>query len=402
MNVIKKLKICRLDVGTDEFNIDLNYKIKMKILYISNSIIPSRTANSIHVMKMCQAFADNGHEVILLAPDKKKKYERKIIDIYDNYAVKQNFIIKKLWCPNIKGGAFFYTLSIFFYLIFNKNFNLVYGRFIYGCFVASFLKNKTIYESHAPIYEETSYGLRFFNRLIKNKYFEKLVVISQALKDIYLENGFLNNEKIQVAPDGADEVFDFNNKINLLGDPNKLKVGYIGHLYRGKGIEIVASLADKVKDDIEFHIVGGNEQDLSIWKKKINNKNVFFYGYVPHKEVSSYINALHVCLLPNQKVIFASGAKSSAMNLSTFTSPLKVFEYMSHRKAIIASNLPVLKEVLNEKNSILVDCDNITEWINAIEKLKSFKNRDLIANQALSDFNNYTWKNRVVRLMNDI
>mgnify|MGYP001195289087 FL=1 len=49
----------------------------MKILYISNSIIPSRTANSIHVMKMCQAFADNGHEVILLAPDKKKKYEKK-------------------------------------------------------------------------------------------------------------------------------------------------------------------------------------------------------------------------------------------------------------------------------------------------------------------------------------
>ena len=28
-------------------------------------------------------------------------------------------------------------------------------------------------------------------------------------------------------------------------------------------------LADKVKDDIEFHIVGGNEQDINIWKKKI-------------------------------------------------------------------------------------------------------------------------------------
>jgi len=374
----------------------------MKILYISNSIIPSRTANSIHVMKMCQAFADNGHEVILLAPDKKKKYEKKINDIYENYAVKQNFIIKKLWCPDIKGGAFFYILSIFFYLVFNKNFNLVYGRFIYGCYIASLLKNKTIYESHAPIYEETIYGLRFFNRLIKSKYFKKLVVISQALKDIYSENGLLDNEKIQVAHDGADKVFDFNNKINLLGDTNKFKVGYVGHLYKGKGIEIVASLADKVKDDVEFHIVGGNEQDINIWKKNINNKNVFFYGYVPHKEVSSYINALHVCLLPNQKVIFASGAKSSAMNLSKFTSPLKVFEYMSHRKAIIASNLPVLKEVLNEKNSILVNCDNITEWINAIEKLKSFKNRDLIANQALSDFNNYTWKNRVLRLMNDI
>jgi hypothetical protein len=49
----------------------------MKILYISNSTIPSRTANSIHVIKMCHAFADNGHEVILLAPDKKKVMKKK-------------------------------------------------------------------------------------------------------------------------------------------------------------------------------------------------------------------------------------------------------------------------------------------------------------------------------------
>ena len=53
----------------------------MKILYISKSIIPSRTANSIHVMKMCQAFADNGHEVVLLAPDVKNHYEKDIEDI---------------------------------------------------------------------------------------------------------------------------------------------------------------------------------------------------------------------------------------------------------------------------------------------------------------------------------
>ena len=113
----------------------------MKILYISNSIIPSRTANSIHVMKMCQAFADNGHELILLAPDKKKRYEKKVDNLYEHYGVKENFIIKKLWCPSVKGGAFFYTLAIFFYLIINKKFNLVYGRFIYGCYVASLLKN---------------------------------------------------------------------------------------------------------------------------------------------------------------------------------------------------------------------------------------------------------------------
>ena len=374
----------------------------MKILYISNSIIPSRTANSIHVMKMCQAFADNGHELILLAPDKKKRYEKKVDNLYEHYGVKENFIIKKLWCPSIKGGAFFYTLAIFFYLIINKKFNLVYGRFIYGCYVASLLKNKVIYESHAPIYEETNYGLRFFRQLIKSKYFKKLVVISQSLKNIYLENGFLNNKKIQVAHDGADEVLDFDSTIDLLGGVNNLKVGYVGHLYKGKGIEIIAAIADKVKDDVEFHIIGGNEKDINIWKNNIVNKNVFFYGYVPHKKVGNYINALDICLLPNQKVVFGYGAKSTGMNLSKFTSPLKVFEYMSHKKPIIASDLPVLKEVLNEKNSIIVKCDNITEWINAIEKLKNSTSREMIAKQALSDFNNYTWKNRASRLMRNL
>jgi hypothetical protein len=86
----------------------------MKILYISKSIIPSRSANSIHVMKMCQAFSLNGHEVVLLAPDLKDQYERSIVDAYKYYGVKKNFKIKKLWHPNLKGGAFLYTLSIFF------------------------------------------------------------------------------------------------------------------------------------------------------------------------------------------------------------------------------------------------------------------------------------------------
>ena len=47
----------------------------MKIVYISNSTIPSRAANSIHVMKVCQAFSDLGHEITLFASDKKNDYE---------------------------------------------------------------------------------------------------------------------------------------------------------------------------------------------------------------------------------------------------------------------------------------------------------------------------------------
>jgi hypothetical protein len=41
----------------------------MKLAYLSNAKIPSREANSIHVMKMCQALGQLGHEVTLLTPD---------------------------------------------------------------------------------------------------------------------------------------------------------------------------------------------------------------------------------------------------------------------------------------------------------------------------------------------
>ena len=74
-----------------------------------------------------------------------------------------------------------------------------------------------------------------------------MVVISKALKKIYLENGFLNSSKIQVAHDGADNVQNLNSKLELLGNKKDLKVGYVGHLYKGRGIETIIDCAKNLK-----------------------------------------------------------------------------------------------------------------------------------------------------------
>jgi glycosyltransferase involved in cell wall biosynthesis len=370
----------------------------VKIVYISKSIIPSRTANSIHVMKMCQAFSKNGHDVTLLAPFQKNKYEKGIVDIYDYYGVKNNFVIKKLWHPDFKGGALFYTLAILFYLFFNNKFNLVYGRFLYGCYLASLLKFKVIFESHDNIYAQQNFKLKTFEYLIKSKYFIKLVVISNALKNMYLESRYLDNEKIQVAHDGADEVLDANIKIKLFGDNNSLKVGYVGHLYNGRGIDIIAGCAKKIKD-ATFHIVGGTKDDIEYWKNYTDNLglfNIYFYGFVSPKIAVNYKNSFDILLAPYSKKVSVFGNTGDS---SKFMSPLKIFEYMSHKKAIIVSDLPVLREVLNEKNSILVKSDDLNGWVRAINKLKIYENREKIANYAFNDFKSYTWNNRVKQLI---
>tara|TARA_B100001057_G_scaffold242625_1_gene242971 strand:+ start:31285 stop:32406 length:1122 start_codon:yes stop_codon:yes gene_type:complete len=366
----------------------------MNILYISKSTIPSRSANSIHVMKMCQAFADNGHEVVLIAPDLKNKYERNINDVYKYYGVKNNFTIKKLFHPNFKSGALFYIIAIFFYVLSTKKFDLVYGRFLHGIYVSSLLNNQVIYETHLPVSEKNNHRLIIFKKLIKSKSLKKMVVISQALKNIYLKKGYLKDSQIQVAHDGADAVENFDNKIQLLGHKDNLKVGYVGHLYKGRGIETIISCAKKL-NDMTFHFVGGLKEDIEYWKsysKNLNLDNVYFYGFVSPNETVKYRNAFDILLAPYEKKVSIFGSHET--DTSKFMSPLKIFEYMSHKKPIIASDLPVIREVLNDRNSLLVNPDDINLWINSIVKLKDPKNRELIANQALTDFYNYSWKNR--------
>ncbi len=280
----------------------------MKILYLSNSIIPSRSANSIHIMKMCNALSQNKHKVTLIAPSRDHYYEKNINNIFNYYGVKKSFEIKKLWYPDIKGGVLFYILSILIFLIFNRQFEVVYSRFLHGCYVALLVGYEVCFEAHTPIYKESFFNLIIFKKIIKNKKFKKLIVISNALKKKFLKTEFLNKDLIQVAHDGADKIKK-NIKKKLLGKDTNLKVGYFGHLYKGKGIEIIEAISKKIDSNIEFHIIGGTEQDLEYWKKRIDKKNVFFYGFVPPSDVSKYLNVIDICMLPNQKIVFAHGAK---------------------------------------------------------------------------------------------
>ena len=191
-----------------------------------------------------------------------------------------------------------------------------------------------------------------------------------------------------MAHDGADKS---SNLQKVLKQTTNLKVGYFGHLYKGRGIDIILEVAKNLKD-IEFHIVGGNLDDINYWKSQIQSDNIIFHGFVTPKLVPSYRNECDILVAPYQKEVAVSGGKG---NTSDFMSPLKIFEYMSSKKAIICSDLPVLREILNEDNSVLVKCDDISDWRKAIEVLQDDSLRLQIANRAYEDFiKKYTWKIR--------
>ncbi len=364
----------------------------MKIIYISSSTIPSRTANSIHVMKMCQAFSKNGHDVILMAPGWINEYEPNITDLFTFYGVENLF--KIIRSPQIFDGVKIPTYAAYLgsilRIIAKFKPDLVYGRFP-GIFIASFMGIPTIYESHVPSWEGHIIEHLFFKSLLKSKGFKKLVVISEALKNIYLKSGYIKASMIQVVRDGADVHPDFSPLPTWPGRVGVLQVGYLGHLYKGRGIELIMQLGNRI-EGADFHIIGGMDSDISHWKAKNTQDNVYIHGHVAPEIVYKYRNSCDLLLAPYQHRVAVTGGTNNTVG---YMSPLKIFEYMASKKAIIASDLPALREVLNRKNSILVQSDNIDAWHQAIIQLKDPKKRDWHAKNAYSDLlDNYQWTKR--------
>lgn len=336
---------------------------KLNIVYIARSIIPSRTANSVNVMKMCSAFASLGHKVTLLAPFTKKLEEKGVNDIYEFYGVAKNFEIKKLFSPNIK----FLKKKIYSFRCLNQvkkiKPDLVYGRDdIFAFYLTQKAGYKTIFERHDNFIDD-KYRLdeSIFKKFIKenvNNY--KLITNTQKLKEYYCKEYNLKSEHIHVASSATDVPKDFDTiPDNCEKFRNTFNVGYIGKLAKMRGIEIIIKLAQNLPD-MYFHIVGGNENDILHWKNESGNiNNIVFHGFINPKETYKYRNLCDVLLAPY----------INADELFDYMSPIKTFEYMASKTPMICSDSKIIRETINENCSILVENNDINSWINALQKL---------------------------------
>ena len=368
----------------------------MKIVYIVASIIPSRTANSVHVMKMCQAFASNGHEVDLLIPGKVDK-SIKTEDIYDFYGVKKCFKIIRIPSLKFKVGLLFFTFLASLKAK-KKNPDLVYTRFLYAAFISLFFGLPTVYEIHTSF--EKRLEKTFFYLMNKNK-LKKIVVISNSLRDHFVNKYKIDERNIFIAPDGADSVKTGFSSKKVKKDSSKIAIGYVGNLYKGRGIDIIAKIAERCHW-AEFHIIGGYPNDVDYWSNKLSNlKNVIFYGYVPHRDVNEYILSFDALIAPYQKRVTVQGRG----DICQWMSPLKIFEYMAAGKAILSSDLSVLKDVFEHgNNSLLASPENIDEWVSNLELIKKdIQFRNKLGENAKKDFENkYTWKSRANNILKSL
>jgi glycosyltransferase involved in cell wall biosynthesis len=177
--------------------------------------------------------------------------------------------------------------------------------------------------------------------------------------------------------------------------------GYTGHLYPGRGIDLLVELARR-NPKMRFIWAGGEAVAIRLWNKRLSNagvNNVRLMGFVPNTQLPLIQAACDVLMMPHERRVSASGGG----DIARFTSPMKMFEYLATGRAILASDLPVLREVLNKDNAVLIAPEDIDAWNGALRVLEVNEDkRRALGNQARKDAEKYTWVERARRTLEGI
>jgi len=357
----------------------------MRIAYIANIRLPTEKAHGIQIMKMCEAFANLDHEVELIVPNRKSGIKE---DPFFYYEVKKNFKITKIWCVDtVRFGFLGFLLewlifaeSIFWRELFQKR-DIYYGRDYLSLLYLSIFSKNTAWETHTG---EWNFFVKLYCKTSK-----KIVAISQGLKDFYTEKG-VSPEKIIVAHDGVDSEH-FN--VTITKEEAKEKLGiktnlpvvmYIGALGLWKGVDTLLEASEFFKEKAQVVIIGGSEKEVGSLREKY--KGVIFLGYRPYKELPVNQKAADVLVVPN------TGKDKISVK---YTSPLKIFAHMASGVPIVASDLPSIREILNEENAYFAEADNAKSFAEIIMMVllnkQEAQKRSL---NAIRDTEEYTWLNR--------
>lgn len=335
----------------------------MNICYISNSAAPSTNASSLQISKLCEYISKQGHNVLLILPNTGFKK-----NFYSFYNIKTKYKIKKLkYFTKFPLGLNYYLYSII--AILNSKFfkqDLYITRNFFTSFLLSLLNKNHILEIHDDIIIESRIVkilVKYFH-ILNYKNLLKIVVTTNALKKRYIKYE-VKHKKIIVLHNASA----FESKFQIFKrKKTHLKIGYFGSIFKSRGIDLIIKLSSLDQKN-RYYIYGGTLEQIQKIKSNIKNKNIFFHPYIPYTMVQKKIKQIDICLLPYTSKVTVSG---NVGDISKYTSPLKIFDYMKLGKLIVSSNLPVLNEILvNNHNSILIkNYKKHKEWLNKIHYIE--------------------------------
>ena len=346
-----------------------------RLHYISPSLLPSRSANSVHVMHQCNGFAQAGMKVFLYAKRARYNPLKLTSDLQKNYGIDtRNWELVTFHSRISHADTLRIALMAVRPILLAPRDEIVLSRNLHAAWILATAGRAMLFETH-----QLEFGIRkSMQRWIMTRPWVRTILISDCLVDCLEEHHStrLHDPLVlhDAAPAGIIRILPkcrreelaalLNTPIGELARWNRV-CGYFGQLYSGRGIEIIEAMAI-ARPSCLFLVFGGNDNDVIA--RKINAPhNLKFMGHVSHQFSQSVQRAVDVLLMPYQQSVSIG---IIGHDTARWMSPMKMFEYLAAGVPIISSDLPVLREILiNEKNCILVSPADVSSWINALDRI---------------------------------
>jgi glycosyltransferase involved in cell wall biosynthesis len=379
----------------------------MRLIYPDPNPIPDRTPSALQILQNVDALGQLGVDVTLLTPQSRTKLTPSEVL---GRSLPPN--VTMLSTPDLRRRWFFPTAS-------NKPFYFMAGRQIRrerGCVLlvrnlrmAEYLlkngiKHPLFFETHeifAQTYREehplpNKAARRKLTVLAAREAFVYrnscgLIAITQGLADD-VRKYYRVDVPTLVAADGVDEILA-GQALRHAANATPVLL-YLGSLHPWKGVDVLVRAMQFVTGAI-LRIAGGvaaRIDELRTLAKQLNvDSRVEFMGPIDPIARFNVIAGADICLLPSSDT--SIGAR--------FTSPLKLFEYLAMGKAIVASDLPALREILRHNETALLtavgDAQKFADSINLL--LANQELRERLGTNAKEQSRRYTWQARTKEIL---
>ena len=322
-----------------------------RVLYTAFDIVPSPKGASTHILHNIRGLVNSQLDVHLMTPNDGLLPTEDILDGANITRISQDFT------QNFLARAVHFGKMVYAHLA-TAQYDVVHYRNIWdGIHIAQNKKRfgyKTLFEVNGLPSIELKYHYPGLNQELLTKIKEQeiatlhlsdaIICPSNVTRD-YIASLGLSRKLITVIPNGVSPS-EFSPSPLPPREGRIPTLLYIGTLADWQGLEVVIKALPKILEQqaIRLHIVGrGRSRQRKILSKHIRKLgvegSVLVQSAVPHHEVPALIAESDICVAP---------LGLNDRNVTQGACPIKVLEYMASSRPLIASNMPIVRELVRE------------------------------------------------------
>ena len=324
----------------------------INVLYTAFDIVPSPKGASTHILHNLRGLVNRNFSVHLITPNDGLLPPEDTIEGARVTRISQDL------SQNFLARAVHFGKSVLSHLALHPDYDVVHFRNVWDGFHITHNKKKFGYKTLFEVNGLPSIELKYHYPGLDSELLAKIkeqeiatlhlsdsiICPSNVTRD-YIASLGLNRKLVTVIPNGVNPD-DFPATPLPARDGRELVLLYIGTLADWQGLDIVIKALPKILEQqvIRLHIVGrGRSRQRKMLAKQIRKlgleEHVTIQPAVPHHEIPELIAQADICVAP---------LSLNDRNVTQGACPIKVLEYMAAGRPLLASNMPIVRELVRE------------------------------------------------------